>query len=649
MTDPARVLQAVWAQESARVVGALVRVVRDVGLAEELAQDALESALRQWPEGGVPDNPGAWLVAVAKRRAVDHLRRAGRDERAAARVAERPEHVDTSDDVLRLVFLTCHPALPAAARVALTLRLVAGLTTAEIARAHLVPEPLVTQRVADAKRTLAGVGVELPEGDELRTRLASVLEVVYLVFNEGYSATAGDDLLRPALCAQALRLGGLLAELAPHEAEVHGLVALMHVQQSRAAARTGPRGEPVRLHEQDRALWDPLSIRAGFAAMLRARAAGGAPGPYVLQAAIAVCHAQAASAETTDWARIAALYEALAVLLPTPVVRLNHAVAVSRAVGPEAALALVDPLTRDPGLRDYHLLPSVRGDLLLSLGRGAEARVELERAAGLTRNQAERAFLLRRAADLPASGARTFGAACAEFLAQAGVRPSTVRSYRQTLDRLRRALGDGVALSDVDAARVAAAFAAWDSAAARTWNRHRAALRSFAVWAGVDWHEVVPFRDEPPVVVREVDLAALWALDVPVREKALWRLLHESGAPVSAVLGLNVQDLDQDDRRAHSGDRWISWRAGTAALLPELIGDRVHGPLFLTDRRATRPGPLEDVCPVSGRHRLSYERAEYLFKQATRPLDPDGRGYTLTNLKPKSYRKASGPVAQSKA
>ncbi|HKT06051.1 MAG TPA: sigma-70 family RNA polymerase sigma factor, partial [Rugosimonospora sp.] len=415
--DAHRTVDAVWRLESARIIAALTRLVHDVGLAEELAQDALVAALEQWPREGVPDNPGAWLMAVARRRGVDHIRRSqtlGRAREQLARELERqpdpaePPRPDDvrPDDVLRLMFISCHPLLATPARVALTLRLVGGLTAAEIARAFLVSEQTIAQRIAGAKRTLADAGVafELPAPAELAGRLSSVLEVIYLIFNEGYSATSGDDLIRPGLCLEALRLGRLLARLAPREAEVHGLVALMEIQASRQAARTGPDGEPVLLHEQNRGRWDRLLIQRGFASMLRAREAGEHPrrqlGPYVLQAAIAVCHAQAATAADTDWAQIATLYEALATLLPTPVVRLNRAVAVGMARGPQAGLDLVDALVADPALRDYHLLPGVRGDLLAKVGRYAEARVEFERAAALARNAAERAFLLRRAAGI---------------------------------------------------------------------------------------------------------------------------------------------------------------------------------------------------------------------------------------------------------
>ena len=408
-----RAIEAVWRIESARLIAGLVRIVRDVGLAEELAQDALVAALEQWPESGVPDNPGAWLMATAKHRAIDALRRGqrlqrkheeiGRDlaSRNGAGAPDLEAELDDpiGDDLLRLVFMTCHPVLSTEARVALTLRLLGGLTTNEIARAFLVPEATVAQRIVRAKRTLAAARVpfEVPGEDELAARLASVLEVVYLIFNEGYSATAGEDWLRPGLCEDAVRLGRILAELAPREAEVHGLVALMEIQASRLRARVGPRGEPVLLGDQDRARWDHLLITRGLAALARAEALGGAHGPYALQAAIAACHARARTAAETDWTRIAALYDALAQLIPSPVVELNRAVAVAMAFGPAAGLELVDALRSEPALEDYHLLPSVRGDLLAKLGRKEEARAEFERAAAMTRNARERDLLLERA------------------------------------------------------------------------------------------------------------------------------------------------------------------------------------------------------------------------------------------------------------
>jgi RNA polymerase sigma factor (sigma-70 family) len=407
-------INAVWRIESARLIAGLTRMVRDVGLAEDLAQEALLTALERWPDSGIPDKPGAWLMATAKHRAIDHLRRGKLLERKheelgreiEAQMEEAAPDIDATiddgigDDLLRLVFISCHPVLSTEARVALTLRLLGGLTTEEIARAFLVPESTVAQRIVRAKRTLAEkqVPFEVPRGAELAARLSSVLEVIYLVFNEGYSATAGDDWMRPALCEDALRLGRILAELAPQEPEVHGLVALMEIQASRARARTLPSGEPVLLLEQDRSRWDQLLIRRGLAALERADALGGAQGPYALQARIAACHARARTAEETDWARIAALYTALAGLTPSPVVELNRAVAVAMAFGPAAGLELVDALTSEPALRSYHLLPSVRGELLAKLGRFDEARAECERAASLTRNGRERDLLLERAA-----------------------------------------------------------------------------------------------------------------------------------------------------------------------------------------------------------------------------------------------------------
>jgi RNA polymerase sigma factor (sigma-70 family) len=410
-----RAIDAVWRIESARLIAGLVRIVRDVGLAEELAQDALVAALERWPSSGVPANPGAWLMATAKNRAIDRLRRAklverkheelGHQRPASHDVAPELEAAldgDPGDDLLRLVFTSCHPVLPPEGRVALTLRLLGGLTTPEIARAFLVPEPTIAQRIVRAKRTLADerVPFEVPKGAELTGRLASVLEVIYLVFNEGYSATSGDDWMRPALCEDALRLGRILAGLVPNEPEVHGLVALMEIQASRTRARIGPSGEPVLLLDQNRARWDHLLIRRGLAALARAEALGGAHGPYALQAAIAACHARALAPEATDWARIAALYAALAQLAPSPIVELNRAVAIAMAFGPAAGLEIVDALTAEPSLEGYHLLPSVRGDLLAKLGRLDEARIELERAAGLTRNARERDLLLDRAARL---------------------------------------------------------------------------------------------------------------------------------------------------------------------------------------------------------------------------------------------------------
>jgi len=410
-----RAINAVWRIESARLIAGLTRIVRDVGLAEELAQDALVAALEQWPESGTPDNPGAWLMATAKHRAIDVLRRGRRLEHKHEELGHEIElrrelsapdldaaiDDDMGDDLLRLVFISCHPVLSTEARVALTLRLLGGLTTEEIARAFLVPEPTIAQRIVRAKRTLAKerVPFEVPRGAELDARLSSVLEVLYLVFNEGYSATAGDDWVRPGLCEDALRLGRILAELVPKEPEVHGLVALMEIQASRLRARVGPSGEPILLLAQSRARWDQLLIRRGLAALERAEALGGAPGPYALQAALAACHARARTPEETDWARIAALYEVLAQVMPSPIVELNRAVALSMAFGPAVGLELVDALTSEPSLKGYHFLPSVRGDLLGKLGRFEEARAEFERAAALTRNAREREMLLERAAE----------------------------------------------------------------------------------------------------------------------------------------------------------------------------------------------------------------------------------------------------------
>ncbi len=413
-TDTHRAIDAVWRIESAKLIAGLTRITGDVGLAEDLAQDALVAALERWPESGVPDNPGAWLMATAKHRAIDLFRRGkllerkhvevGHDLRAREESPEREldaaidDHV--GDDLLGLIFTTCHPVLSTEARVALTLRLLGGLTTEEIARAFLVPEPTIAQRIVRAKRTLreARVPFEVPRGAELTTRLSSVLDVLYLIFNEGYSATAGDDWVRPALCEDALRLGRILAELAPKDPEVHGLVALMEIQASRLKARVGPAGEPILLLDQDRGRWDQLLIRRGLAALERAAAPAGALGPFSLQAAIAACHARARTAEDTDWTRITALYDALTQLTQSPVVELNRAVAYSMAFGPAAGLEIVDPLTSEPALAGYHLLPSVRGDFLAKLGRWGEARAEFERAASLTRNARERTLLLERAA-----------------------------------------------------------------------------------------------------------------------------------------------------------------------------------------------------------------------------------------------------------
>jgi len=412
-TDTHRAIDAVWRIESARIIAGLTRIVRDVGLAEELAQDALVAALQQWPESGVPDNPGAWLMAAAKHRAIDHFRRNALLERKHPEIVRELEskqemavadlHTaiddEVGDDLLRLIFVACHPVLSTEARVALTLRLLGGLTTDEIARAFLSPEPTIAQRIVRAKRTLADehVPFEVPRRLELAARLASVLEVIYLVFNEGYSATAGDDWMRPALCEEALRLGRILAELAPKEPEVHGLVALMEIQASRSGARTGPSGEPILLLDQNRALWDQLLIRRGLAALERAEKLGGARGPYTLQAAIAACHARAHLPAETDWPRIVALYQELGQLTPSPIVELNRAVAVAMAFGLAAGLQIIDALVSEPSLKAYHLLPSVRGDFLFKLGRFAEAQAEFERAASLTRNARERDFLLGRA------------------------------------------------------------------------------------------------------------------------------------------------------------------------------------------------------------------------------------------------------------
>jgi len=413
-TDVHRTIDALWRIESGRLIAGLARLVRDVGRAEELAQDALVTALEQWPRSGIPDNPGAWLMATAKHRAIDHLRR----ERMLARKHEVLGHElemeqrtnggkleasaddEIGDDLLRLMFVACHPLLSTEARTALTLRLLAGLTTQEIARAFLVPEPTIAQRIVRAKRTLsdAHVPFEIPRRSELAARLSSVLEVIYLVFNEGYSATAGEDWMRPALCEEALRIGRILAELAPREPEVHGLVALMEIQASRIRARLGPQGEPVLLMEQNRALWDRLLIHRGLMALGRGEGLGEARGPYLLQAAIAACHARAATAADTDWVYITALYDELARLMPSPVVELNRAVAVAMAYGPAAGLELADQLAAQGSLASYHLLPSVRGDLLAKLGRYEEARGEFERAATLTRNARESRLLLDRAA-----------------------------------------------------------------------------------------------------------------------------------------------------------------------------------------------------------------------------------------------------------
>jgi RNA polymerase sigma factor (sigma-70 family) len=407
-------IDAVWRIESAKLIAALARMVRDVGVAEDLAQDALVAALKQWPESGVPDNPAAWLMATAKHRALDLFRRRKMLERKHQEVgreleARQDEAVtdfetalddDVGDDLLRLIFTSCHPVLSTEARVALTLRLLGGLTTEEIARGFLASEATIAQRIVRAKRTLAEARVpfEVPRGDEFTARLSSVLQVIYLIFNEGYSATAGEDWVRPALCEDALRMGRILAELVPNEPEVHGLAALMEIQASRLHARVGPSGEPILLLEQNRARWDHLMISRGLKALERAEASGGALGPYALQGAIAACHGRARTPEETDWVRIAALYDALAALMPSPVVELNRAVATGMAFGPAEGLALTDELVSEPSLKNYHLLPSVRGDLLFKLGRLSEARSEFERAASLTRNARERTLLLERAA-----------------------------------------------------------------------------------------------------------------------------------------------------------------------------------------------------------------------------------------------------------
>jgi RNA polymerase sigma factor (sigma-70 family) len=413
-SDIHRTIDAVWRIESARLIAGLTRLVQDIGLAEDLAQGALVAALEQWPHSGVPDKPGAWLMATAKHHAIDQIRRNIRLERKQEELGRELEiqqelgvpeleadpDEDMGDDLLRLIFIACHPVLSKDSRLALTLRLLGGLTTDEIARAFLVPEPTIAQRIVRAKRTLteARVPFEVPVGNERVARLSSVLEVIYLIFNEGYSATSGDDWMRPALCQEALRLGRVLAELVPSEPEVHGLVALMEIQESRSRARLGPSGEPIPLLEQNRGRWDQLLIQRGFAALIRAEALGGALGPYRLQAAIAARHAQARNPEDTDWERIAALYDALSQLTPSPIVELNRAVAVAMAFGPEAGLEIVDSLTSEPSLKSYHLLPSVRGHLLAKLGRFNEACEEFERAASLTRNARERELLLERAA-----------------------------------------------------------------------------------------------------------------------------------------------------------------------------------------------------------------------------------------------------------
>jgi RNA polymerase sigma-70 factor (ECF subfamily) len=412
-TNTHRAIEAVWKIESGRLIGGLTRIVGDIGVAEDLAQDALVAALEQWPEAGVPDKPGAWLMATAKHRAIDTLRRNKVLERKHQQLGHELEAIQgtavpdldaaiddhVGDDLLGLMFIACHPVLSTEARVALTLRLLGGLTTEEIARAFVVPEPTIAQRIVRAKRTLADAQIpfEVPRGAELAARLDSVLQVIYLVFNEGYAATAGEDWVRPALCEDALRLGRILAELVPQEPEVHGLVALMEIQSSRSRARVGKDGAPILLMDQDRGRWNYLLVRRGFAALERAEILGGAKGPYALQAAIAACHARARTPGETDWTRIAALYAALAQITPSPIVELNRAVAIGMAFGPGAGLELVDNLTSDPALETYHLLSSVRGDLLAKLGRFDEARAEFERAASLTRNARELEMLLERA------------------------------------------------------------------------------------------------------------------------------------------------------------------------------------------------------------------------------------------------------------
>ncbi|MBB0245582.1 RNA polymerase subunit sigma [Streptomyces alkaliphilus] len=663
MTDIRRAVEAVWRLESAAIVAGLTAMVRDIGLAEELAGDALVAALEQWPVTGLPDSPGAWLMTVAKRRAVDRLRRDRRLVREGDRLAREaesprpaPDRTPAQDgnDVLRLMFLTCHPVLSTGERVALTLRLLGGLTAAEIARAFLTDEARIVRRVAGAKRRLAAerASFDLPPETEFPARLASVFDVVYLIFNEGYAATSGDDLLRSELCLEALRLGRLLAARAPEHAEVHGLVALMELQASRSAARIGPAGEPIPLEEQHRGRWDPLLIRRGFTALLRARDLGVPPGPYVLQAAVAACHARARSAADTDWPAISALYDALVGLLPTPVVRLNRAVARGRAHGPVVGLEAIDELSREPALRDYHLLPAARGDLLTRLGRTEEARWEFARAAALTGNAAERAFLLRRAEALAGDGDAngvgapappTLGTAVTAFLEAlvTADRPAaTRRGYGTTLRRLCLALGGERPMNSVAAEDVAGVFETlWGHSCAGTWNRHRAAVRALAVHAEVE-HLIdgVPRRSGPRERRKPIDpetLRTLWELPgVALRERTLWRLVHESGVGPGTVLSLNVEDLDREDRRAVVNGTEVLWRSATARLLARLVAGRTRGPVFLTDRRPApaRAGPAGDLCPETGRARLSYERAEYLFKRATCRLDPRGEGFTLGRL-----------------
>jgi RNA polymerase sigma factor (sigma-70 family) len=641
MTGAVDAVGEIWRRESARIVAGLARILAgDVGLAEELAQDALVAALEQWPVDGVPDNPGAWLTTVARRRAVDTFRRLERRDRGHAELAHDlrttpaaeieladPEELD--DDVLRLMVVSCHPVLTPEARVALTLRVVAGLRTDEIARAYLVTEATVAQRIVRAKRALAAsqVPFEVPTGPERAARLASVMEVLYLVFNEGYAATGGTDWLRPALCDEAIRLAQMLCGLAPESAEAHGLLGLMLLQHSRQAARVAPDGTPVLLHDQDRDRWDRDRIRAGFAALLRARQTGAPPGPYVLQGAIAACHARARSADDTDWTQIAGLYELLLRAAPSPVVALNRAVAVANSRGPAEGLRLIEQLLDEPALSRYPLLPGTRGDLLARLGRTAAARAEFERAASLTSSEPERAVWLRRAAELspaaPRPDGRGLAAAVAAFLARPGLSPETVRKYGQTLDRLRGALGDGLPLAALTPQAVAGVFVTeWSRAAPATWNRHRAALRAFASWAGtgpldgsLDRRAVPRGRVAPMAAERIAALAS--RSDVPLRERVFWRLLHESRASARDVLALDVADLDLPAARA--GDGRIAWTPATSALLADLISGRARGPVFLADRRPGpgRPRPPGDLCPVTGRGRLSYPRAEYLFKRAS--------------------------------
>ncbi len=617
-------LNSLWKQESGALVATLTRVVGEVGLAEELAQEALVAALEQWPQEGIPDAPAAWLTTVARRRAVDHLRRTRRlaafdPEGGAAPQDSLPD--EDPDDLLRLMFLSCHPLLAPDERVAMTLRLLAGLSAAEIARAFLVHEQRVLTRIAAAKRTLAGVGPDfaLTEPGQAAERLGSVLEVVYLIFNEGYTASEGDDLLRPGLVDEALRLGRLLAARAGQEPEVHGLLGLMELQASRSSARTDAAGAPLPLDEQDRSRWDRDAIRRGLATVLRAREVlDGPPGPYLLQAAIAVCHARARRPEDTDWPQIATLYDALLVHRPTSVVRLNRAVAVGHAEGPAAGLAAVDDLRDEPTLRDYHLLPAVRGDLLRRLGRDEEARRELRRAASLTRNHAERVFLLRRADALAAVAVSgpTLGPLVERFLARDQLSAGTRRSYRQTLQRLVRALGDVVPIGSLDAQTVVRVLTTtWADASPATWNRHRAAARSFALWAGradlaSELASTLPRRSPPPrssPALSPAQLARLWGSPASPREQAFWRVLHESGARPAEVLALDVGELDLTAHRTRHEQ--LHWHPATSALLAPLVDGRASGPVFLSQRRPApaRPPAPDDLCPHTGRRRLSYE------------------------------------------